>query len=1250
MRRFLLIFQLVLGSFLFALSASAQEGPNEKLIAEFSSHFSESEIKSLNSDAEIRSLRNPNTVELSLDTLREMARDPYDYSGLSIYLGESFPVAITTTGRAVLNPHVDETPEKYEWIGFRGRFETVIFKIYGGDLISSEEDGEPSLSVDWRSSAEEGNGIDILRVKQDSRLPLPDGYPDVKRLQYATLWAPLAWLCRGVEFLYRAVVFIPLVGWTLGLLVFAIVVRLLMLPIHALTLRARTKVNEDKAKLAPEFERIKSELKGETAHKAMMAAYKDIGVTPYHTLRPFLFTMIGLPVLIAIFNMLGELVDLRKVSFLWIDSLAYPDALAPLPFKIPLLGDTLNLLPFLMAGATVLSSIIMKPNGATSAELRKQRFGLYGMAILFFFLFYPFPSAMVLYWTFATLLALFITGKSKHSSVNDNADVSEPEDSIVERDSQKTDIKSAMKVSPVIRVLSLAALGFFAFSSPLLSSLGDAPTFLVAHNMELKNLIYFVGMLIVLPVIIALILNIFALRPSRKSVRFANLIFYTSLFVFAAITTFVTLNGTSLAKSSAGMILSVLAALGGAALFTLLFYREAIVRQGLAFASIILLVAPIFFLFFTPVKAIVQGGKDIPVYDIPLDSDTPVIVLLFDEFTPLPLHNPDGSINAVRFPNFAALAKDSLVFDKAASAHVQSYKAVPAALSAQIPPNIENLLPIHSNYPDNLFTFLGGRYDLKLLDNFTALCPPSFCDSGEVKSFEEKAFRSDLKVVLRHIYTPKAYADHLPPLDAGWRDFAQPQKGDITDDNKKDKGAKNKVKNSNVNTIDDIEVMDEFLASFDDTPRTFYYLHTIFPHRPYQLLPDHRRYEALPTPNPMGTDVERMTAYHRYIWQVGAADKMVGDLMERLKAVGIYDDALIIITADHGLTFIPGLKARVNNPEHPSALHIPMFVKLPGSVETGVRDDFVSNLDVLPTIADVLGAEIPWPVDGKSMLIPRSKDAPNISYKIKKNPPVVINPANVADPDYFSERYQMFASNLPLDRVGAAIAYPNLIGTVPRPVAQLEEFGVMQVDTSKYLDVDKSDPFLPVFLKASLPEGLMSSGVDYIAVALNNKISTITAPVDADGNDLHITFPPAGLKNGANTISFFAIKRSKDGSPSLWALSSEYDDSVPLVRPQNILTPKQGGLMGSFTKFEGPHGGLSVRGWAFDAANELSNPTHVGIYTDGELVARGTLDLTIERLNLSNARFRMDLPSIDLDSEIEVIAFTPDGRALLLKS
>ena len=147
MRRFLLIFQLVLGSFLFALSASAQEGPNEKLIAEFSSHFSESEIKSLNSDAEIRSLRNPNTVELSLDTLREMARDPYDYSGLSIYLGESFPVAITTTGRAVLNPHADETPEKYEWIGFRGRFETVIFKIYGGDLISSEEDGEPSLSV-----------------------------------------------------------------------------------------------------------------------------------------------------------------------------------------------------------------------------------------------------------------------------------------------------------------------------------------------------------------------------------------------------------------------------------------------------------------------------------------------------------------------------------------------------------------------------------------------------------------------------------------------------------------------------------------------------------------------------------------------------------------------------------------------------------------------------------------------------------------------------------------------------------------------------------------------------------------------------------------------------------------------------------------------------------------------------------------------------------------------------------------------
>ena len=57
-----------------------------------------------------------------------------------------------------------------------------------------------------------------------------------------------------------------------------------------------------------------------------MKAHKERGVTPYYNLRPVFLTVLPIPFLIAIFNVLGEIDLILGHHFLWIRDLAYPDS------------------------------------------------------------------------------------------------------------------------------------------------------------------------------------------------------------------------------------------------------------------------------------------------------------------------------------------------------------------------------------------------------------------------------------------------------------------------------------------------------------------------------------------------------------------------------------------------------------------------------------------------------------------------------------------------------------------------------------------------------------------------------------------------------------------------------------------------------------------------------------------------------------------------------------------------------------
>ena len=175
------------------------------------------------------------------------------------------------------------------------------------------------------------------------------------------------------------------------------------------------------------------------------------------------------------------------------------------------------------------------------------------------------------------------------------------------------------------------------------------------------------------------------------------------------------------------------------------------------------------------------------------------------------------------------------------------------------------------------------------------------------------------------------------------------------------------------------------MDSLDDDPdedEALYFLHMLLPHVPYQYLPsgavypppvpeisvipqeDARRSEAAP--------VE--TGRQRHLLQLAYVDSLIGDLVQELKAQGIYDDALVVLTADHGISFEPGgairgIEGQSLTPELAADVAwVPLFVKEPGQTDGVVSDANVLTVDVVPTIADVLDIDIPYPVDGRSAL------------------------------------------------------------------------------------------------------------------------------------------------------------------------------------------------------------------------------------------------------------------------------------------
>jgi membrane-anchored protein YejM (alkaline phosphatase superfamily) len=95
--------------------------------------------------------------------------------------------------------------------------------------------------------------------------------------------------------------------------------------------------------------------------------------------------------------------------------------------------------------------------------------------------------------------------------------------------------------------------------------------------------------------------------------------------------------------------------------------------------------------------------------------------------------------------------------------------------------------------------------------------------------------------------------------------------------------------------------------------------------------------------------------YQRHLLQVRYVDRLVGDLVQRLKQEGLWDRALIVVTADHGVSFRAGSPFKEPDDKNVAdIMSVPLFIKLPGQHGGSISDLNVQSIDVLPTIPHVI--------------------------------------------------------------------------------------------------------------------------------------------------------------------------------------------------------------------------------------------------------------------------------------------------------
>lgn len=529
-----------------------------------------------------------------------------------------------------------------------------------------------------------------------------------------------------------------------------------------------------------------------------------------------------------------------------------------------------------------------------------------------------------------------------------------------------------------------------AVAQPLLDLFGRNPEFFVAADLARPDIVAFAVAIAVAVPLAATTVVLVARRLAGD--RVADGLRSVALAFLA------TLLGLNVARSVGldGLVPAVGLAVTIAAVVVVLERRS----KGVALVLRYLGLAPLgflaLFLFASPTATLIWESAPGAAEDVSIGRPAPVVMVMLDEIPVSSLMTEDLEIDADLFPAFARLADEGTWYRNATSVSPFTVTALPTALAGTLPEGGAEI-PNSIGYPRNLFSLLGGSYTPQVTETITELCSPDICSpdaaprgpramaAGLRRSFRDSA------VVFSHVVLPDPFRDELPPLDEDWAGFVR--------DDAVATASEDPPPESSSSTSDARDRLGEF---FDERKQLWqetypqlsgetvrsavqgldtrgvdpllFFAHESFPHFPWERTPSGAWYLDNRTPagevdQVLGRDEFLTTqAYQRHLLQVGYADTLLVDLFDRLEAAGLWDDALVVVAADHGIAFAPAdEKRRPTATNVDEVYRVPLFVKAPGQQEGAIDDRPALTTDILPTVVDLLDISVDWSFDGRSL-------------------------------------------------------------------------------------------------------------------------------------------------------------------------------------------------------------------------------------------------------------------------------------------
>jgi hypothetical protein len=681
--------------------------------------------------------------------------------------------------------------------------------------------------------------------------------------------------------------------------------------------------------------------------------------------------------------------------------------------------------------------------------------------------------------------------------------------------------RSTVKQSKFLNVLHIYGLFGIAIAYPIYSFLQVNPAYLLANGVDSEQL-YFI--ITVLGLMIPATLVIVELELSRWVKKLYPAVHLILIALFVALSFFPLLSRID----SIPLWLEVIAV----GVLTFLVIREyrtsTFTYVALAILAPITLALTANFVFDHNISQLRNPDRSEPV-DWQAKSNNnlaPVVMVVFDALPLIHLLDADGDIDEKRFPNFAQMANESTWYPNATSVQDMTMKSIPSILRGNYSP-MGAVLPLPENYPGTLFDLLRWKYRIHVFESTTRLAGTSRADS-KARSIDNKFLAGDLAIFYTRSMLPVPVADDLLPLEKDvWGGFfaRMPQ---VKKENWKDQRKWQWEEQQGIGLDDRYSLSKQFVDNLSDYPsNTFHFFHVLMPHHPYQYLPTGREYNHS---IPEGTSENDTRNINReaHILQLGLADTMLGRFSDELKRLRQWDDAMVVVVADHGESYVPVLQRRVASQKNFGQIgFIPLIIKYPGQTTGAIDMSNVQTIDIASTVIDTLDIDIDTIMKGRSLIdplgeIPKTKTI-NTDFKS----------FTFIEDDYMRLR-------------GAAHQDAIDFFSLEDPRSDLFNFG----PGLQYLGMDSAtleSEKLPCEIQSNLPGGtekhtfasgeliiLLQGNIGcpdvhedaVLAIAINGKIRSVTTSfVVGDKQFFHKTLSDTYYGDGANTVDILLLPR-----------------------------------------------------------------------------------------------------------------------------